>query len=109
MKCQCLFSGKKLKKKIINLPSAEFAQSSKHYTHWVDAKADFVFAFLCAINRGLFHMFIYGQCKNVSLSMCGQQSPKSACVSAQSDQGLHFLLTELLDTIGGMNEEQMPG
>ena len=41
--------------------------------------------------------------------MCGHQSPKSACVSALSDQGLHFLLTELLDTIGGMNEEQMPG
>ena len=30
--------------------------------------------------------------------ICVQRRPRSACVSAQSDQGLHCLLTESLDT-----------
>ena len=35
--------------------------------------------------------------------------PKSACASAQSDQGLRCPQTESLDTIGGINGEPMPG
>ena len=38
------------------------------------------------------------QCENGSSSICGQQGPRSACASAQSDQDLHCPLTELLDT-----------
>ena len=46
-------------------------------------------------------------CENVSLGICGQRRPRSACASAQSDQGLHFPLTESLDTTDYMNDEQM--
>ena len=35
--------------------------------------------------------------------------PRSACASAQSDQGLHCPLTESLDTIECMTGEQRPG
>ena len=41
--------------------------------------------------------------------ICGQRRPRSACASAQSDQGLRCPLTESLDTIECMNGEQMPG
>ena len=37
--------------------------------------------------------------RKVSSGICGQQRPRSACASAQSDQGLHCRLTESLDTI----------
>ena len=36
--------------------------------------------------------------KNVSLGVWGQRRPRSACAFAQSDQGLHCLLTESLET-----------
>ena len=49
---------------------------------------------------------IFGPRENVTL--CGQQSPRSACAFAQSDQGLHSPLTESLDTAECMNEEQRP-
>ena len=39
----------------------------------------------------------------------GQSRPRSACTSTQSDQGLHCLLTESLDTTECMNGEQRPG
>ena len=47
--------------------------------------------------------------KNMSSGLCRQQRLSSACTSTQSDQGLHCLLTEWLDTIDGMNVEQRPG
>ena len=34
----------------------------------------------------------------LSLGICRQQMPRSACTSAQSDQGLHCPQTESLDT-----------
>ena len=42
-------------------------------------------------------------CENVSSCICGQPRPRSACASAQSDQGLHCPLTESLDTIDCIN------
>ena len=44
-----------------------------------------------------------------SLGICGQRKPRSACASAQSDQGLHCPLTESLDTTECMNGEQGTG
>ena len=46
---------------------------------------------------------------NVSLVICGQRMPRSACESAQSDQGLHCPLTQSLDTRECMNGERWPG
>ena len=43
------------------------------------------------------------------LGICGQPRPRSACASAQSDQGLHYPLTESLDSTGCMNGEQRLG
>ena len=40
--------------------------------------------------------------------MCRQQRPRSACASAQSDQGLRCPLTEILDITEWMKGEQMP-
>ena len=34
-----------------------------------------------------------------SSDICGQQRPRSACASAQSDQGLHYPLTESFDIL----------
>ena len=45
--------------------------------------------------------------ENVSSDICEQRRPRSACAYAQSDQGIHFPLTELLDTTECMNGEQM--
>ena len=42
-------------------------------------------------------------CKNVSSDICGQQRPRSACVSVQFDQDLRCPQTESLDTT------EMPG
>ena len=39
----------------------------------------------------------------MSSVICRQQSPRSVCSSGQSDQGLHCLLTESLDTTECMN------
>ena len=47
-------------------------------------------------------------CGNVSVSICRQQRPRSACASMQSDQGIHCPQTESLDTIECFNGEQMP-
>ena len=44
-------------------------------------------------------------CKNMSSGIWGQQRPRLACASVQSDQGLHGLLTESLDTTECMNRE----
>ena len=48
-------------------------------------------------------------CENVSSWKNGQWRPRSACASAQSDQGLHCPLTEPLDTTECMTGEQRPG
>ena len=40
-----------------------------------------------------------------SSDICGQQRPRSACASAQSDQGLHYPLTESFDTTEYNNSE----
>ena len=48
-------------------------------------------------------------CENVTLGKCGQRRPRSACASAQSDQGLHCPLTESWDTIKCFNGDQMSG
>ena len=48
-------------------------------------------------------------CENMSLGICGQRKPRLDCAFAQSDQGLHCPLTELLDTTEGMNGMQRPG
>ena len=47
-------------------------------------------------------------CENVSLGICGQRRPRSACAFAQSDQGLHCPLTESLDSTECTNGEQRP-
>ena len=47
--------------------------------------------------------------ENVSSGICGQRRPRSACSSAQSDQGLRCLLTESSGTIECIDGEQMPG
>ena len=46
------------------------------------------------------------RCENESLGTCGQRRPISACVSAQSDQGLHCPLTESLNTSKWMMERK---
>ena len=48
-------------------------------------------------------------CQNMSSGICGHRRPRSACASAQSDQGLHCPLTESFDTTECMNGEQRPG
>ena len=50
-------------------------------------------------------------CEDVSegTKICGQRMPRSACASAQADQGLRCPLTESLGTLESINEEQMPG
>ena len=46
-------------------------------------------------------------CENVSSGICGQRRSRSACASAQSDQGLQCPLTDSLDTTECMTGEQM--
>ena len=46
---------------------------------------------------------------HVSSGIGGQRRPRSACASAQSDQGLHCPLTESFDTIKRIIGAQMPG
>ena len=41
---------------------------------------------------------VLGRMRTVSLGVCGQWKPRSACASAQSDQGLRCQLTKSLDT-----------
>ena len=47
--------------------------------------------------------------ENVSSGICVQRRPRSACASAQSDQGLPCPLTESLDITECMTREQRPG
>ena len=49
------------------------------------------------------------QCVNLSLGICRQRRPRSACASAQPDQDHRCPLTELLENIECINGEQMPG
>ena len=46
--------------------------------------------------------------ENVSSGICGQRKPRSACASAQSDQGLHCPLTKSLDTTECIMERKGP-
>ena len=48
-------------------------------------------------------------CEDMSPAICVQRKPRSACAFAQSDQGLHYPLTESLNTIECMNGGQRPG
>ena len=51
------------------------------------------------ISTGLYQFYICAlPCKNVSLGICWQQRPRSACASVLSDQGLHCPLTKSLGT-----------
>ena len=57
------------------------------------------------------HPFDYSRAElneNVSSGICEQRRPRSACASAQSDQGLHCPLTESLDIAEYMNGDQGP-
>ena len=65
-------------------------------------------AFCCLVLFCLHSTISNGLChpKNVSLGICEQWRPRSACTSVQSDQGLHCPLTESLGTIESMNGEQ---
>ena len=60
-----------------------------------------------------FYSFVFinwvATCKNVSLGKCRQWRSRSDCTSVQSDQGLHCLPTESLNTTECMNREQRPG
>ena len=47
-------------------------------------------------------------CKHVPSGIFGQHRPRSACASAQSDQGLHCPQSVSLDTTDCINEEQRP-
>ena len=47
-------------------------------------------------------------CENGSSGICGQRRPRSACASAQSDQGIRCPQTEVLDTKECFNGEQVP-
>ena len=47
-------------------------------------------------------------CVNVSKGLWGQRRPGSACTYMQSNQGLHILLTESLDTTECMNGKLSP-
>ena len=48
-------------------------------------------------------------CENISSGICGQQRSRSACISTQSDQGLHCPSTESLDAKNVSEKgEQMP-
>ena len=47
--------------------------------------------------------------ENVTSGICGQRRPRSACTSAQSDQGLPCPQTELLYSTECLNGKQMPG
>ena len=57
----------------------------------------------------LFFFYWVAPYETVSSDICGQRRPRSACASAQSDQGLHCPLTESLDTAECMNGKQRPG
>ena len=46
--------------------------------------------------------------KASELGICGQRRPRSACASAQSDQGLRCPLTKSLNFIECINREQYP-
>ena len=60
------------------------------------------------LNRRVFVMAVCNikwaaPCGNVSSGICGQRRPRSACLYAQSDQGLYCPLTEPFDTTKCMN------
>ena len=57
-------------------------------------------------DRVFMHGVWAAPCENSYSGACGERRPRSACASAQSDQGLHFLLTEPLKTTECINGEQ---
>ena len=58
---------------------------------------------------GLFVDFKIGRAMRKRVFGYMRTAKASACASTQSDKGLHYPLTESLDTIEYMNGEQMPG
>ena len=74
------------------------------YSSPVNSEDDKMMAFL-------FHKWIVvwaAPCENVSSGICGQRRSRSACTSAQSDQGLYYSLKESLETIEYINGDQIP-
>ena len=62
------------------------------------------------IFRILLRTFIKAEpCENESSGIYGQRRPRSACASAQSDQGLHCPHTVSSDITKCMNGEKRPG
>ena len=65
------------------------------------------------MNTGLVKFTLYSiltvQSENMTLGICRQQRPRSACPYVLSDQGFHCPLTETLDTTECINVEQMLG
>ena len=49
-----------------------------------------------------------GRAMQKGVYICGQQSPRSDCAFAQSDQGLRLPLTETLDIVGNIDVQQRP-
>ena len=47
-------------------------------------------------------------CESVSSGICEQRRPRSACASAQPDQGIRCRQTESLDTLKCFNGEKCP-
>ena len=43
--------------------------------------------------------------QNMSSDICAEQRPLSACVSVQSDQGLHLTLSDSFDTFESMENK----
>ena len=79
--------------------------------YWVTCYC--LYPFICTWTKWIWsrdtHIILAAPCQNVSSGICGQRRPRSAYASAQSDQGLHCPLTELLNTTEYVNGEQMPG
>ena len=105
-------------KKSSNHPRWTSHTCSSHWSYTVCSLYNTVKVYRCVVCNGvkilnyphicfiqvLGSCFIWAApCKNVSSGICGQRRPRSACASAQSDQGLWYPLTESLDTIECIN------
>ena len=96
-------------RKIISMSSAEnFTLHAKCYAHALYHRDVFSHASEWKGRQATCTTWA-APCENVSLGICGQRRPRSACTSTQSDQGLHCLLTESYDTTECMNGEQRLG
>ena len=69
----------------------------------------YLFFFMALTDTQFVSKIWAAQCENVPPGICGQRRPRSACASAQSDQGPRWPQTEPMDTAECMTVEQMPG